>query len=135
MTERERGNRRERDSNPRYGFPYSGFQDHRHRPLGHPSASTSGQNPRDFLKIAWIQVPCVTPSVTLGTTRDSIRASAWLFCLCKLYCRCRSVARFQPRLDPPDTSITLRGCNKTPFGNVAWLSSGGLVSTARRMIT
>jgi hypothetical protein len=33
------GWRRERDSNPRYGFPYSGFQDHRHRPLGHPSAS------------------------------------------------------------------------------------------------
>ena len=31
--------RRERDSNPRNGFPFSGFQDHRHRPLGHPSAS------------------------------------------------------------------------------------------------
>ena len=30
--------RRERDSNPQCGFPYSGFQDHRHRPLGHPSA-------------------------------------------------------------------------------------------------
>ena len=35
----ETGNwRRERDSNPRHGFPCSGFQDHRHRPLGHPSA-------------------------------------------------------------------------------------------------
>src|SRR4029079_4649734 len=31
--------RRERDSNPRYPSGYSGFQDHRHRPLGHPSAS------------------------------------------------------------------------------------------------
>src|SRR5438445_12636678 len=31
--------RRERDSNPRYPCGYSGFQDHRHRPLGHPSAS------------------------------------------------------------------------------------------------
>ena len=30
--------RRERDSNPRYPCGYSGFQDHRHRPLGHPSA-------------------------------------------------------------------------------------------------
>ena len=30
--------RRERDSNPRYPSGYSGFQDHRHRPLGHPSA-------------------------------------------------------------------------------------------------
>ena len=26
-----------RDSNPRYGFPYSSFQDCRLRPLGHPS--------------------------------------------------------------------------------------------------
>ena len=30
--------RRERDSNPRNRFRFSGFQDHRHRPLGHPSA-------------------------------------------------------------------------------------------------
>jgi hypothetical protein len=31
--------RRERDSNPRYGFPYSGFQDRLFQPLTHPSAS------------------------------------------------------------------------------------------------
>jgi hypothetical protein len=30
--------RRERDSNPRNRFRFSGFQDHRHRPLGHLSA-------------------------------------------------------------------------------------------------
>ena len=30
--------RRERDSNPRYPSGHSGFQDRRHRPLGHPSA-------------------------------------------------------------------------------------------------
>src|SRR5216684_4158548 len=30
--------RRERDSNPRYGFPYSGFQDRLFQPLTHPSA-------------------------------------------------------------------------------------------------
>ena len=30
--------RRERDSNPRYGSPYSGFQDHPFQPLTHPSA-------------------------------------------------------------------------------------------------
>src|SRR5262245_52539945 len=30
--------RREGDSNPRYPSGYSGFQDRRHRPLGHPSA-------------------------------------------------------------------------------------------------
>jgi hypothetical protein len=29
--------RRERDSNPRYGFPYSGFQDRPFQPLTHPS--------------------------------------------------------------------------------------------------
>ncbi len=28
-----------RDSNPRWSFPHSGFQDHRLRPLGHPSKS------------------------------------------------------------------------------------------------
>ena len=31
------GWRRERDSNPRYGFPYSGFQDRLFQPLTHPS--------------------------------------------------------------------------------------------------
>jgi hypothetical protein len=31
--------RRERDSNPRYGFPYAGFQDRCHQPLGHLSAA------------------------------------------------------------------------------------------------
>src|SRR5215471_10645789 len=33
--------RRERDSNPRYGFPYSSFQDWRLQPLGHLSATTT----------------------------------------------------------------------------------------------
>ena len=41
---KDRGWRRERDSNPRNPFGFSGFQDHRHRPLGHPSASKSGVN-------------------------------------------------------------------------------------------
>ena len=45
--------RRERDSNPRYPFWYSGFQDRRHRPLGHPSAPdpakcTGTLTPRDI---------------------------------------------------------------------------------------
>src|ERR1700751_1798179 len=31
--------RRGRDSNPRYPSGYSGFQDHRHRPLGHLSSA------------------------------------------------------------------------------------------------
>jgi hypothetical protein len=36
------GWRRGRDSNPWYPSGYSGFQDHRHRPLGHPSDSNCG---------------------------------------------------------------------------------------------
>jgi site-specific DNA recombinase len=36
--------RRERDSNPRYGFPYSGFQDRPFQPLTHPS----GPGPQQF---------------------------------------------------------------------------------------
>ena len=35
--------RRERDSNPRYGFPYSGFQDRLFQPLTHPSARTGNR--------------------------------------------------------------------------------------------
>ena len=31
-----------RDSNPRYGSPYSSFQDYRLSPLGHPSIKTRG---------------------------------------------------------------------------------------------
>ena len=34
--------RRERDSNPRYGFPYSGFQDRLFQPLTHPSGPVRG---------------------------------------------------------------------------------------------
>src|SRR5206468_8392069 len=42
------GWRRERDSNPRYPSGYSGFQDHRHRPLGHPSASKNSSDSAQF---------------------------------------------------------------------------------------
>src|SRR5579872_2176547 len=38
------GWRRGRDSNPRYPFKYSGFQDRRHQPLGHPSARSLSRN-------------------------------------------------------------------------------------------
>ena len=40
-TRRRSGWRRERDSNPRNRSRYSGFQDRRHKPLGHPSAAVS----------------------------------------------------------------------------------------------
>ena len=36
--------RRERDSNPRYSFPYNGFRDRHNRPLCHLSGSKAGLN-------------------------------------------------------------------------------------------
>ena len=43
------GNRRERDSNPRNGFPFSGFQDRRLQPLGHLSVVLSYARSRTTL--------------------------------------------------------------------------------------
>src|SRR5580658_4175686 len=40
---KQRSWRRGRDSNPRYGFPYSSFQDWRLQPLGHLSLGTPCQ--------------------------------------------------------------------------------------------
>jgi hypothetical protein len=63
--------RRERDSNPRNGFPFSGFQDHRHRPLGHPSASNS----RPEIARSAVAAPSMGamchPSVTSGLGAQS----------------------------------------------------------------
>ena len=56
--------RRERDSNPRYRFRHSGFQDHRHRPLGHPSASKCRLNSRGSRR-RHADRPCVTGSVII----------------------------------------------------------------------
>jgi hypothetical protein len=47
--------RRERDSNPRYGFPYSGFQDRLFQPLTHPSA-LHPKHMDSLPKSGWIQV-------------------------------------------------------------------------------
>jgi hypothetical protein len=54
--------RRERDSNPRYPCGYSGFQDHRHRPLGHPSALKCRQILRVFIRTRR-ELRCVSPDV------------------------------------------------------------------------
>jgi hypothetical protein len=61
--------RRERDSNPRNGFPFSGFQDHRHRPLGHPSASKSRLNSRASHVICR-QTGVVSPLVSPGAPSE-----------------------------------------------------------------
>ena len=58
------GWRRERDSNPRNPSGFSGFQDHRHRPLGHPSASKVLGIPQARRVLLCDQSPCVTESVT-----------------------------------------------------------------------
>ena len=63
--------RRERDSNPRNRFRFSGFQDHRHRPLGHPSASKIRP---EFARVARIETASpvsVTVSVTMGQQDDT----------------------------------------------------------------
>src|SRR6266481_6892951 len=52
--------RRERDSNPRYGFPYSGFQDRPFQPLTHPSAY---YYQRFNMQLPKISVPLVSDSV------------------------------------------------------------------------
>ena len=44
--------RRERDSNPRYGFPYSGFQDRLFQPLTHPSATYKLHNRKFIVSLA-----------------------------------------------------------------------------------
>src|SRR5262245_35182254 len=63
--------RRERDSNPRNPSGFSGFQDHRHRPLGHPSASNIWPHSRDPPRRRPPNRVSVTLSVTLGTKRDT----------------------------------------------------------------
>jgi hypothetical protein len=50
--------RRERDSNPRYGFPYSGFQDRLFQPLTHPSA-TNQRNTGNSLHSASRKTSCL----------------------------------------------------------------------------
>ncbi len=50
--------RRERDSNPRYGFPYSGFQDRLFQPLTHPSAAYKQLNIIYLLQCAIALLPC-----------------------------------------------------------------------------
>ncbi len=47
--------RKGRDSNPRYPFRYSGFQDRRHQPLGHPSAWRGRKVARIFPNNQWAQ--------------------------------------------------------------------------------
>ncbi len=56
------GWRRERDSNPRNRFRFSGFQDHRHRPLGHPSALKLRLNSRGSQMVG-SQTSHVSPEV------------------------------------------------------------------------
>ena len=62
-----RGNwRRERDSNPRYGFPYTHFPGVRLQPLGHPSAAPGPTGPK--------QAATLTEPAARGNIRLPARA-------------------------------------------------------------
>ena len=56
--------RRERDSNPRYRFRYSGFQDHPFQPLTHPSVRTAAN---DALALVYNISECCPYRETLAT--------------------------------------------------------------------
>src|SRR2546422_5461752 len=58
--------RRERDSNPRYGFPYSGFQDRPFQPLTHPSAGRS----KSRLRLVYIRGNTVPVHTRSSSTCD-----------------------------------------------------------------
>jgi hypothetical protein len=60
--------RRERDSNPRYGFPYSGFQDRLFQPLTHPSATQA----QSYLATVYNMVFDVIRMIPIGKVEDFI---------------------------------------------------------------
>src|SRR5688572_7703949 len=62
---KESEGRRERDSNPRNRFRFSGFQDHRHRPLGHLSCT----NYSDFGVVAGPSRAITSPAMLASTVR------------------------------------------------------------------
>ena len=70
------GWRRERDSNPRYPSGYSGFQDHRHRPLGHPSASNIRP---EFACLTRIEADSLRQCNRKCNDRDSARRAMYNF--------------------------------------------------------
>src|SRR5207302_11093465 len=66
--------RRERDSNPRYPFGYSGFQDRPFRPLTHPSAA----NKRGFSPV-YNSHPCVSRRLYLHSGRtNGVQGPSWV---------------------------------------------------------
>ena len=102
--------RRERDSNPRNRSRFSGFQDHRHRPLGHPSASKLRQNSCGSLAYRRRWGAMCHPWVTVTPVRheldDSISRPTW---------HPRGNRADPPKLRGP------RGCQGAPLqGPVVW---------------
>ena len=84
--------RRERDSNPRYRLRYSGFQDRRLKPLGHPSA-------RAARELSEPLEPCNRPpwtKVPVGLQRE--RELAWLTMSANLDIVCRSLSMWNGRV-------------------------------------
>jgi hypothetical protein len=89
------GWRRERDSNPRYGFPYTRFPSVRLQPLGHPSGSSrhySGAPGQDKFAARWRRSLPMGRAVDVGGRAPGRKAAhrKWE----------RELARPIPRLDP-----------------------------------
>ena len=107
------GWRRERDSNPRNPSGFSGFQDHRHRPLGHPSASKLRLNLRALPRITPLgrQVsPHVSRTGRSGTTHDNpIVAARRAAPSCSAYptCASRTPLRAEVPQPPARTATSL----------------------------
>ena len=93
--------RRERDSNPRNRFRFSGFQDHRHRPLGHPSASKLPK----ILRILPGNAEPTGSSVTGGSRRDPASFAHRPYCTARLPARSAGgVDDRSSRPDPPQVA-------------------------------
>src|SRR5580692_11774886 len=80
--------RRERDSNPRYGFPYIGFQDRLFQPLTHPSARAGLGSTFSLVSLqhAWHGQKRRAPGYLLPRARllQTERARVKLHDLCKV---------------------------------------------------
>src|ERR1700681_3763235 len=69
--------RRERDSNPRNRCRFSGFQDHHHRPLGHPSAPPFYSENCGF----WYPRSAIAKTASALASGDETPAIHWQFLL------------------------------------------------------